>query len=217
MFIGGSLTLNSPGCSSTIAEAAKAVWRRLRFGVPELAVSAGYGEDGNAYMQYEVPQSDEAVNHWVERTTLFKYGKEPMGFEALLDFIRQKKKGRNSEQVLLFLHLVKEDGDDLVKKIDLMLNADHQITDGVGIRILLDRYLALLAQALSVPHKSQEELDWRKSAMNLSSPWITFMNEAQRISGPEYERLAKDNEEFLLEKMVSCEFIPLSSSTHGKY
>lgn len=209
MFIEGSLTLASLACSSTIAEASKAAWRLLRYEIPELAVSAGYGEDGNAYMQYEIPRSDKDVHRWVEKTCFFECGKQRVDFEDLVNNVRQKKREHDSEQVFLLLHSVVEKSDDLVKRIDFILNADHQITDGIGIRILIGRFLALLAQSLNLPLAAQEGLDWQQSVTNLSPPWINLVNEEQRFSGPDYERVAKANEEFLFRKMVSQTFISM--------
>ena len=203
IFLGGSLTLESPARSLAVTTAAKAAWRRLRFEVPELTVSAVYGEDESAYMLYEVPQSDEDVQRWLESTTFFECGKHCVGFEELLEKIRGEKRGHDSEQVFLFLRSVSEDGGELVKTVDFMLNADHQITDGIGIRVILSRFLALLAQVLSVPHAAKEALDWQESVTNLSSPWIDLMNEEQVFSGPEYESVASANEEVLFQKMVN--------------
>jgi hypothetical protein len=208
MFIGGSLTLCSGAPSSALIVAVKTAWRLLRFEVPELAVSAGYGPDGKAYMQYQEPETEEEVNHWVERTTSFGCGTQGLGFQELLDGIRIKKRVLCSEQMFLMLHPVVEDVGDLVNRIDFMLNADHQLTDGIGIRILLHRFLHLLAQSLSGTPACEEGLNWRESASNLTPSWIGLMNEDQLLCGPEYERVAENNEDFLFQKMVLVHFIP---------
>ena len=217
MFIGGSLTLDFPARSSVLARAAKVAWRRLRFEVPELAVSAGYGQNGNAWMHYELPQRDANLDHWVEQTCNFVCGSQRMDFKESLDIIRKKKRGHDSEQVSLFLNSVLGDSNDLVKIVDFILNADHQITDGIGIRIILARCLALLAQALSIPIAAQEELDWQQSVTNLSPPWIGVTNKEQSFSGPGYEKLAAANENTLFQKMVITTSYYSSSSACHKY
>ncbi|KAG0645771.1 Core trichothecene cluster (CTC) 3 [Hyphodiscus hymeniophilus] len=209
MFIGGALTLGSPTLRSVVDRAVKCAWRRLRFDVPELAVSGGYGQDNNAYMLYEVPQSDDAVDHWVKRTSCLECGKTRTSVEELLEKVRQKTKGHASEQVFLFLNLVVEDDSDLVTKVDFMLNADHQVTDGIGIRIIIGRFFALLAQSLHAPATVEERLDWKESVTNLSPPWIQVVNEQQVLSGPDYEQGAEANEEIIFQQMPQNPGLPL--------
>ena len=200
MFIGGSLALDCLVPSFALIASAKSAWRRLRFEVPELAVSAGYETECVAYMQYLVPASGEEVNQWVERTTDFECGPESLDFQELLKRVRQKKDGHDSDQVFLLLRPVVEAGNDLVKQVDFILNADHQVVDGIGIKILLGRFLALLAKSLSSP--LEEDFDWEQSINNLTPPWIGLMNEDQLCSGPEYERVAEANKDFMFQKMV---------------
>jgi hypothetical protein len=217
MFIGGSLTLDFPARSSVLARAAKVAWRRLRFEVPELVVGAGYGQNGAGCMRYELPQGDADLDHWVEQTCFFECGAQRMDFEESLDIIRLKKKGHDSEQVSLFLNSVLEDSNDLVKTVDFIFNADHQITDGIGIRIILARFLALLAQTLSMPIAAQEELDWQQTVTNLNPPWIGVTNKEQSFSGPDYEKLAAANENTLFQKMVIRTSYYSSRSARHKY
>ena len=202
MFIGGSLDLNSPARPDVVARATRAAWLRLRFDVPELAVTAGYGEDGNAYMQYEGPKCEAEGLDWAERTSFVECRRQPLIFDEMLEIMRQKKQRHESEQAFLFLSLVVQDNSELVRRVDFILNADHQITDGIGIKILLGRFLDLLVQSLSESFASWERLDWRNSAINLSPPWICVMNDEQNISGPEYEKVADANEEILFQRMV---------------
>jgi len=204
MFIGGSLTLNARIESSAISPAAKAAWRRLRYEVPELGVEAD-----QAYMQYRVPSDEHEVNEWILRTTNFEYGDQQFDFRKLLDFTRLKKVDNGADQA--FLNLYCQDG--LVDRVDFMLNADHQIVDGIGIRILLGRLLDLLAVSLSSPREEiWENFRWEESTKNLSPPWIGVMNGDQLISGSEYEERAKANRDFVFEKMPQNPGLPLLSA-----
>ena len=200
MFICGSLTLDSLAPSSALIMAAKTAWRRLRFEVPELVASAGYGTDGKAYLQYQVPSGDEEVNQWIEHTTSFECRERRLDFQELLESIRLKKEENHSDQVFLLIHPVVEAGDDLVKQVDFILNADHQVVDGISIKILLNRFLALLAISSSTP--PEEDFDWEESTKNLTPPWIDLMDEDQLRSGPEYENAAEANKDFMFQKMV---------------
>jgi hypothetical protein len=93
---------------------------------------------------------------------------------------RDKKRGRESEQVFLLLHFM-EESEHLVERVAFILNADHQITDGIGIRILLGRFLALLAESLSLPHVLEKQLDWYQSVNNLSPPYVWGIYIALRL------------------------------------
>lgn len=202
MFIGGSLTLGSLVPPGALVVAVKAAWRRLRFEVPELVVSASYGAYGRAYMQYEEPTSAQGVNQWVERTTSINFGKKDLDFQQLLGSIRQEKDGHDSDQAFLLLHSVLEGVEDLVGRIDFILNADHQVVDGISVRILLGRFLTLFAISLSSPRGDDVDLDWGKSTKNLTPPWIGVVNDDQLLSGPEYQRVAELNKDFMFQKMV---------------
>ena len=198
----------SVASSSPLILAAKAAWRLLRFEVPELVVLAGYWPDGEAYMQYQEPASEEEVREWVERTTHFDCGKQGLDFQLLLENIRRKKEGHDSDQVSLFFHPVVEGNDGLVRRIDFVLNADHQVTDGIGIRILLHHFLVFLAESLSRNPALEDSSNWKERVSNLTPPWISLVNENQLLSGPEYERVAEFNEDILFQKMVLVHFIP---------
>ena len=91
----------------------------------------------------------------------------------------------------------------MVKDVDLILNGEHQITDGIGIRIMLSKYLSILATNFLKPTSPQEtRVNWGKSFKFLTPPWICFMDEKQVLSGPEYEKAVVWNQQVLLKKMV---------------
>ena len=156
------------------------------------------------------PRDGHDAHQWVERTTLFEYGKERLNFQELRDKISQRRgeRGCDSEQAALLIFAGVQDGDDLVEITDFILNVDHQVTDGIGVRILLGQYLHLLANALSrLPIIEEEEINWQESGRNLSQPWIKILNDKQVTSGPDYEEMVEWSRKTLLEKMV----IPLTS------
>ena len=51
----------------------------------------------------------------------------------------------DSEQATLLHYARGQDANDSVENIDLILSIGHQITDGIGRRILFEKYLNLLA------------------------------------------------------------------------
>jgi hypothetical protein len=203
IFVSGTLRLEESVTPYTLSLAARLAWRRLRFEVPELVISAGYGTDGKAYVRYVVPKDDDEVDRWVDRTARIEHRQAELGFEELYDRLLQMKGGLDSEQAFLFVHGGVGNGqfEDL-KSVDFILNFDHQITDGIGARILTGHFLSLLASALSSPEALNDATNWEESVKNLSKPWIGMMNEEEVLSGPDYEKTLQSNRKFIFNKMV---------------
>ena len=204
MFVSGSLVLYASIAQSSLFSAAKRAWRRLRYDSPELVASGAFDEDGNAAMKYTIPKDNQDVDEWVDQTLLFQHGPQRMRFETLREEIMQMKAGLDSHKAFLFLHGDSESGDsDVTKNIDFILNVDHQVTDGIGIRIVLGRYLSLLATELGQRDLPREVQTWERSFENLSPSWITIMHEEQVLTGTEYERNAELNKDIILHKLAS--------------
>ncbi|RDW66084.1 hypothetical protein BP6252_09719 [Coleophoma cylindrospora] len=178
---------------------AKRAWRQLRSEVPELVLTPDYEGDetnGTGVLRYRDAHDELDISRWLDRTFLTSAGpraRAGSGHEALRDEIVQLK-GEvwpGAYQGCVWVQTAGEA--DEVKNVEVVLNINHLITDGIGIRILLDRYLALLAEQLNPDHESKDDfLHWDSSAHNLSAPWIEFMNENQVTSGPEYEAGSKN-------------------------
>jgi hypothetical protein len=204
MFISGSLALVSPLPYSALASAARHAWRCLCFQIPELMVSAICEKDGT-YMQYQAPKNDRQAHQWVKRTMFFEHGKQRLDFKELRENILQRRgqNGSDSEQATLLIYSRVQDGNDLAEIFDCIITTDHQITDGIGVRILLGQYLSILANSLNgLPGVDEMEIDWQESCRNLSPPWISIMNKEQLKSGPDYEEMVEWSRDILLEKMV---------------
>jgi hypothetical protein len=199
MFISASLILDTPLSLSALEVAAKRSWQRLRFEVPELGVDATCGEDGVPYLQYQIA-NDQTIAKWTSRTFAFERSHSALEFQKLRDLIISKKRAQDLDMAFL-LFRVETAGDSEVVSMQLMLNVDHQATDGIGIRIILGKYLNLLASLISDP-ASGPNYNWQESHKNLSPPWIAVMNEHQAISGPSYDRASGENRDALLDTMV---------------
>jgi len=212
IFISASLVLESPTSLPILKAAASHSWQLLRFEVPELHVQIICRDDGRQYMKYQTPKDPDEVNQWVHRTFVFEQHSS-LQFHELRDQVVSMKASHDSDKAFLLFRVGEEDRDEPVKNVQLMLPVDHQVADGIGIRILLGRYLTLLASSLGQPSNlTHKEINWSESSKNLSTPWISVMNEHQVTSGPEYERASEENREFLHEKMVHP--FPSSSNNH---
>ncbi|PVH84173.1 hypothetical protein DL98DRAFT_512580 [Cadophora sp. DSE1049] len=217
LFICTLITLKPPIHRPTLTSAASLAWQILRFQVPELAADATCTEDGAVYMQYLTPQSQVEVDAWADRTSHFETGREVLDFKELRANVLLKKRGHDSDQTFLLLYSQTREGkDDLVENVQVMLYADHQVTDGTGLKILLGKYLFLLASALQKPAGiQQDEVKWSESYKNLSTPWIQHMNDNQVTSGPEYEETVTRNQDIILNKLKLNPGLPLSQNTQN--
>ncbi|RDW72117.1 hypothetical protein BP5796_08151 [Coleophoma crateriformis] len=198
------------------AAKAKRAWRQLRSEVPELVLTPDYGGDetnGTGLLRYHDAHDELDISRWLDRTFLTAAGtraRAGSGHEALRDEIVQLK-GEDWPGEYQGCVWVQTAGEaDEVKNVEVLLNINHLITDGIGIRILLDKYLALLAEQLNPDHESKDDLlHWKSSAHNLSAPWIEFMNEDQVTSGPEYEAGLIRNQDVMMNQMSKNWGFPL--------
>lgn len=211
--------MEEPIAIQTLHLVAEEAWRRLRFEFPELTATAKYLQD-EPYMICEIPKDDHAVDAWVFRTLFIEKGSHKLGHSAMRGKLTPKKVGLDSETSFLVIRGVTKDGingDDeqmSFKCIEFMLNVDHQVTDGIGVRLLLNLYLDLFRLSLSDKSEKQpkNELDWGASAENLATPWVAVMDEGQILSGEEYIKLVEANRDFMFNKLVSRKFRSLGQS-----
>ncbi|TVY33318.1 Trichothecene 15-O-acetyltransferase, partial [Lachnellula subtilissima] len=197
MFIGGTISLESPSPNSTLKSAARNAWRSLRFEIPEL-VAKGQFQDGKPFMQYQTPKDENEVNEWINRTAFFDQGLNELSFEGQREKLLLRKQAFNLHTASLLLYSELVTDEDLVSRFHLMVNMDHEVTDGIGTRILFGQFLSLLAVFLS-GSSGVGEIEWTESSRNLSPPWVGIMNEEQVTCGPEYEEMARMNKTLLLE------------------
>jgi hypothetical protein len=204
MFLSGSLSLELAVTRSAFRSAAKSSWLRLRYETPEIAVSAKCEDDGKVYMQAHVPQDDAEAARWCEETLFLEHSRRKLEFRELREKILLGKAGQDSNSTSILLYAIINDDGDVVKDVDFILNSEHQITDGIGIRIMLSKYLSVLARNILKPTSPREtRVNWEKSFRFLTPPWICFMDEKQVLSGPEYEKAVVWNQQVLLRKMVT--------------
>jgi hypothetical protein len=203
LFLYASLVLKSSTLGSALSSAAKFAWKQLRYEVPELVLNSTCQRGWREFMQYKTPQTQE-VSRWVERTSAFDFGQQCQDFEYLRTKILQKIRANDVDNVFLFLHAQVKDGNFVsVSSIQLMIYVDHQVTDGIGARILLGRYLLLLASSITNPADPPGcKFDWQESQNKLSSPWICLMDANQLLSGIKYNETTLRNQVILAERMV---------------
>jgi hypothetical protein len=205
IFLASSLTLSSPILYSKWQSIVKECWLHLRYENPDIGVTAQIAEDGHVYMLAQAPHDDSEAIQWCDATLFLDNQGERLGFNDLKNRLEFLKGERELHQAYILFNTIPDDNE-TIKQVDLMLNLHHQITDGIGIRILLSKYLSILSTMLMHPTSStgvdKPTFNWSESLTSLSPPWISVMNEEQCLSGPEYEKVTAWNQEVLLSKMV---------------
>jgi hypothetical protein len=209
LFLTCDVSLVDAYAQHDILSAASAAWIYLRWECPELVLSAsvdhgaagGHGDgDGGRFVEFHVPEDEEEVENWGRRTLIFGSSPESLAFDELRTALCEKK-GDASEPAFLYLHALTSDSERNVTKLNFLINMDHLVTDGIGIRILLGKFLRLFTGFLS--HSTvRQERDWARCAENLSPAWTLIMNKAQRTSGPDYEEGVSGQVKFLLTDTV---------------
>jgi 15-O-acetyltransferase Tri3 len=201
LFLYASLTFNSPILRSKLSSATESAWQHLFYDVPELTLSSSRACLPDLHLMYTTTRGLKDVENWVERTAFLEFGEERQEFDALRQKLLQRKQSNNRDNVFLYSHAQVE-VKNLVsaRNFQLMICVDHLITDGIGARILLGRYLSLLASSIS--EASQVNLEWRNNQDKLSPPWICIMNQDQDVSGTNYETIVSWYQDLLTNQMV---------------
>ncbi|KAG9239170.1 hypothetical protein BJ875DRAFT_244575 [Amylocarpus encephaloides] len=222
IFVSGEVTVSAAGTAEArdVEAAARRAWRRLRFEVPELGVEGGE-EDGETAMRYVNPRVED-VEAWVQRSLFFSHGTRALDFAGLKRGVLLRK-GESEDPVVLLLHfhparVGAEDG----RRLSIMMNTDHLVTDGVGTRILFGKFLGVFAKYLSSSNEgkeggkgdgkvsvAEEDFEWRESWRNLSPPWINILSTAPDLSVKKVEETVAYHRDIFMNKMSSNPGLPL--------
>lgn len=196
IFATAKLRLVAARTPRVLKPAALRAWRLLRFEVPELGVRAVV-QDGEVFLEYKGIDEGE-IQEWISRTCFVnEEGEGVYDFEALRRDICSKKD--DDEQASVLLNFLTRDG--LVENISMVLNTDHQITDGIGTRILLGRFLDLFSWCIGL--KSEDVLTWEESDKNLSKPWIGMLDGKQKLEGKDFEEVVEKKRNYLYHEIVT--------------
>jgi hypothetical protein len=210
IFVSGSLILEIPVSISKFTEAAQKAWIDLRFEIPDIAVTTIIGDDEDTYMEYRELEDEAEIRSWLERTAIVEYGSSMLSFQELRDKLMLSKRLNNTDSTYIIIHSTPEtEIDNSVRSCQLMLNVDHQISDGIGARILFGKFLSVLSKSLG--EEPRNFLDGQTESRNgnrLSVPWIEVMNDEQVLSGPEYEKLVGANKHYLSKLVIILLYTP---------
>jgi hypothetical protein len=203
LFLSGTLKFSSTPAPTlhALQTAACRAWWSLRCENPVLAARARVDADGGAWLVCEeaLALDLQRRREWVARTVVTKAGK----WIGWADLRREFVEG-GGEFARLYL------GASGVGAMGFLFNVDHVVADGIGARILMGRWLQLLAAEVEDvvvrTGKGQTEL--------LPPPWTDVMNEHQVTEGHEYESTVRRQREFLMSDCVCCLRSNLSADPH---
>lgn len=205
IFVTAKLTFSTPSTRVALRTAAVRAWRLLRFEVPELGLNVAV-QDGEIFLEYRVI-GEEGISDWMSRTFFFNNAGEggKYGFEGLRGDICSRKEGEDMAGVLLDFNGLREEwnGDlGLIDSMYVILNVDHQVSDGIGTRILMGRFLDLFAWCVGDGVEDENLLVWEESGKNLSKPWIGMLDGKQKLEGGGFEEVAEKKKIYLYHEIV---------------
>jgi hypothetical protein len=236
LFLDVSLTLKKSVSEQQLQVAARKTWENLRLQFPEIGtVKAVEARTTNETVKGKTGEKERWLECWVVPNDVAK-GMNEEGLtqeaETILESWQRRTMKVDSgsgwcfEQLREHLICVIRDENSLdaawcyvrgtsseterqeeITSVNVMLCLQHLITDGIGIRIVMGKFLKILASHLAgeVHHASDVkriELNGRKEV--IAPACVLLMNEEQRTIGLKLEEGVRSNFKFLLEDVVSC-------------
>ena len=212
LFLSGSLSLSSLAGLDLLCihAAAKKAWWQVRCENPTIAASWHCDDDGNCWLDCSAPNS-AATRGWVDRTVVVSNSHEsPCNFSMIQGWIDEiKEERRIKDPGLLCLYAIENKPDSRLSRFRIMLNFDHIVTDGIGIRILAGKFLAHFARAIAYGDDHNHSGDKIKPGSEYPdnikkppSPWTDLLNGDQLLGGKSYKDAVQRQCDFLLQDCV---------------
>ena len=194
--------------------AARTAWRLLRYQEPQIAGTAASDGQVKALLQYRVPQSEEEVNAWLDRTILVEASdRTPMAIRDAHEEERKRKNLGASESAAIYLAASVPDeatplGD---TELRFLFRINHLFFDGIGFRCMIASFFRGLTAALAKSSITDSALDWNKSTENLPPAYVNLLVPEQQTSGPEFDTSLQTQAGGLMRGIVGL--FPLVSSS----
>ena len=107
--------------------------------------------EGKAYLHYKTPSPAE-VDEWVYQTSDLVVKEKDQEFQSMREGINLRRGAQKEKAYLLTYARGEPEAVNFpVCSFQLMMFVCHKITDGIGARVLLDRYLKILADWIANP------------------------------------------------------------------
>ncbi|KAF4604298.1 hypothetical protein EYR38_004720 [Pleurotus pulmonarius] len=167
LFIGAYLEAKASHITrARLVQAARDTWLWTRFHIPTVAATIDPDDEGTPKLIYK-PTNESGAAEWADRTFIVSY--EPgLDIENLrLQLGTEKIPSEGGTQTWCHLVLDRDEGDDSVTTFGLLIRTHHSPFDGLGLKILLNRYLNQVAQVLGSAGATNGSLSWGSEAANL--------------------------------------------------
>ncbi|KAL8835235.1 MAG: hypothetical protein Q9170_003397 [Blastenia crenularia] len=198
--------------------AARAAWRLLRHQEPQIAGTPASDGQVRALLQYRIPQSEEEVNGWLDRTVLVEASERtPMVIRNAHEEERKRKNLGASESAAIYVAASVQDEKTALGQTELrfLFRVNHLFFDGIGFRCMIACFFRGLAAELARSSSSNKALDWKQSADNLPPAYINLLIPEQHISGPEFDKSLGEQAGSLMRGMKNWGMVPKSYIPDG--
>jgi len=181
-FLALTVDLHDPVSVTKLGSSAQECWYSLRFQFPIIASSIG-GSDELPTLTYTTGTPQE-IDQWARRTFLV-HSPSLIDLEQLRADEGQKKVP-SSDGDCVWMHLLPGElaDDGTVSRFGLLFHMHHSLSDGVGIRIMMNVYLDQLAKALSGSRSPSEYIQWGNELENLTPPAFSILNSQEAVPIP---------------------------------
>lgn len=204
LYLEACVCIVQPVASQMLVEMFREAWYALRWEFPELCLGA-YPEAKEDWLRVEIPDANEA-EEWASRTIITELDFKGGDFETA----RARLAGTD-EPTCLYARfrasssfLTSSESSPVVNNLHLMIKADHLCMDGIGIRILMSRLLALLSQELDPLRTTSGKLDWSSCVYNLTPPWIDLLEPGEESDGVYFQEAVGNHRRLILEQIVGA-------------
>lgn len=183
LFLGVQLALATPVEHDAFLRAARSAWIALRHAVPSIALTTKQDADDNTLMTYHVANTLAEATAWAEHTV------QSVSDHANLDALRVELGKRTIPDAhghQTFLYIIPQSS----TEFGVLLHTHHTPMDGAGTKIVLTRFLAILAKYIGdqeLATKDISSLSWGQEADNLLPAYSEVVNADQPLTGPLYE------------------------------
>jgi hypothetical protein len=188
---GVDLSLISPLPTSQLLDTLRKAWISLRFDIPTIAAGTIQDGDDDTVMLYRAAKGKEDVDAWAERTV--QTVDAATTDEALERIGVRRLPDENGDQT--FLYLFPRSGSEAIAARDteytLVLYTHHTPFDGAGVKVLMSRFLAILARYIGnneLAAREHDALKWGEEGKNLLPACPQIVAESEALEGPRYEQ-----------------------------
>jgi 15-O-acetyltransferase Tri3 len=161
LFIGLEVTLHKAISLEQFISQARDAWAALRFEIPTLATNIVFdAAAGTTLLTYRQAASNQEAASWAKRTVSLSTGPQDLD-QLRYDLGTKRMPDENGDPTLLYILAGTSE-----TSYSLLIHCSHTILDGAGLKILTNKFLALLTEHLTDAGK-RPLLKWGTEGENL--------------------------------------------------